>query len=129
MNRTWIGIGGVLLVLIIVFAFFVLRTSEGTMPAKATAPETIQIERIKDVYKKGVHTISGVALVPTACTKIDTVATTTAAGIVVNIASVSDTGMCLELPSEIPFSVTATAPQTATTNVYLNSKLATSTSL
>jgi hypothetical protein len=134
--RIWIGVGIFLGVLIIGFAFFVFRITEGPVtPSAPEAPITgiSEVQVLSDTYKKGVHTIKGTATVPTACTTLNATssaadyASTSAQGIRINLSAETDDGICLDIPTQAYFSITQTAEQNATVSVYANGELITST--
>ncbi len=135
--RIWILIGIFLGVLLIAFGVFVFRITEGPPPVAATdtqAGAAITDIHFLDSYKKGVHSIKGTALVPTACTTLSATvsaseATTASSSPVIRIdlnAPVDD-GPCLLLPTASPFTLSINAVASAPIEVYTNGTLATST--
>lgn len=129
--RVWIGVGIFLGVFIIAFAIFALRTTEGPAAATATVPDAAAITDVSvtDTYtsKSGLHTIKGTATVPNACTPLTATTSMSAASstvIRVDLSAERGTGVCLELPTEVSFSVTSDAPKDDSVEVYANGALA-----
>lgn len=117
-------------VFIIAFAIFALRTTEGPAPASTTASNEAAITNVKvtDTYtsKTGLHTIKGTATVPNACTPLAATTSMSAASstvIRVDLSAESGTGVCLELPTQVSFSVTSDAPKDDSVEVYANGGL------
>lgn len=131
--RIWIGVGAFLGVLIIGFAFFVFRISEGPVPSPSPKASTTEISdvHVSDTYKKGVHTVKGTATVPTACTTLTATssvieeASTSESIIRIDLSAEPDTGTCLKLPTEMKFSITQSADHGASIAVYANGEFAT----
>ncbi len=89
---------------------------------------------LRDNYKKGLHTISGSLMVPTACT----IATTSARvvgeasstrHILVAVGLSKDTDVCLQLPTRIVFTTTLAAPAALPVEMMVNGALASTTDL
>lgn len=130
---TIIAIGGAL---ILGFIYFVPPTNdlsvtpeEGVVPATTTPSVTV-----KDSYKKGTHTITGSILAPNACTVVTatsnvvpSVASSTPAVITLRISMPEDTGICLQVPQEKSFSVTAVAGADAVIQATVNGQMASTT--
>lgn len=133
--RIWIGVGVFLGVLIIAFAFFVFRITEGPVTPTVSEPAVTiisDVRNVADTYKKGVHTVHGTVTVPTACTEIEANASVDSESsstpvIRVDLSAESDTGTCLMLPTNKTFSVQATLTGSAPIAVYVNGVLATTT--
>lgn len=129
--RVWIGVGIFLGVFIIAFAIFALRTTEGPAPVshEESTVAVITGVTVTDTYssKTGLHTIKGTAKVPTACTPLTATTSMSEASstvIRVDLTATRDAGVCLELPTEVPFSVTSSAPKNDSVEVYTNGTLA-----
>lgn len=131
--RSWILFGIFLGVFIFAFGIFAYRISESPAPSKETgtaAGAAISDIRITDTYKKGVHTIRGTATVPTACTRLSAAASVPDASstlIRVDLSAQIDEGMCLAVPTAVPFTLTATASAGVPVEIYANGTLATTT--
>ena len=80
--------------------------------AKATSAEPVVI--VHDTYRKGVHTVNGTLMAPNACTFATAIATLVGSPssqkIAVAVSLSPDVGVCLQLPQQIPFSTTLSAP-------------------
>lgn len=103
---------------------------ESTTEVIATVPEVT----VRDVYRKGTHTITGSLQVPNPCSVIETQATLEGAdsdtkSILVAITIPKDTGICLQEPVTLPFSVTIPAPTNLPIQVTVNGITATVTVL
>jgi len=106
------------------FALSVPRAREikDISPTQTLATTTPTLT-LRDVYKKGVHTISGSVTAPDACTTVSAVAafaSSTGPNILINLTMPPDTGRCLEMPTKIPFSVTVAAPSQVPIEVHVN---------
>lgn len=79
-------------------------------------------------FKKGVHTITGSVWAPNACTSATVEATLTETSrILLDVSMPEDTGLCLEVPTEVPFSTSVTAPEEALVDVRVNGVVASTT--
>lgn len=138
MRPAWIAIGTFFAVVIAVtlfFGFFLLFGASKDVPAQrssmAGSASDITLLSVSDSYHKGMHTITGTLMLPTACTPF--AATTSPEGnggtngIRVDIASEVDDGVCLALPATTTFTATAAGAASSTVSVYLNGALATTT--
>jgi hypothetical protein len=130
--RTWVTLGIFIAVLAAAFSVYALHISESTPPkpeASVTGAAITDIS-ITDTYKKGVHTIKGTATVPTPCTLLSadiSASSSTPPVIRIDLTAPLDEGMCLHVPKTVPFTLTVTAPADASTTVYANTVLATTT--
>ena len=84
--------------------------------SRAEASSTEPVVTLQDVYRKGVHTLSGTLQAPDACTFATASATLIGAtsssqSIVLAISMPADVGVCLQLPQPTAFSTTLSAPQ------------------
>lgn len=130
----WASAGIIAVVIVIAFAFSVPRTrdiavEESIVPTTDIVPTVT----LRDVYKKGVHTISGSLETPNACTTVLASATATgtassADSILVAIITQFDTGVCLQVPTSVRFETTVTAPADLPITATVNGSLATTTS-
>lgn len=104
-------------VILIGFLISAPRTSEAPVALEAAVAPTIVPEvTLKDVYKKGTHTISGSLAAPNACASVEASATQTtdtsgAEHILVAVTLTEGEGTCLEVPTVMTFSTTLAAPQ------------------
>ncbi|MFZ2500818.1 MAG: hypothetical protein WAW90_02400 [Minisyncoccia bacterium] len=89
---------------------------------------------LRDVFKKGTHTITGSIEAPTPCTEISTEAllnnaSSSAKSILVKIIMLEDAGVCLKRPTTIRFGATIDAPASLPLSVTVNGNAATITDL
>lgn len=89
---------------------------------------------LRDVYRKGVHTITGSIEVPDACTAVSAQASrigdaSSTESILVEISMPEDSGICLERSTEARFSATVTAPAGLPMTATVNGVAATTTVL
>lgn len=127
--RSWIIAGALIIALIGAYGVYALKAGEGANAPKppANSAPAASVVSVKDVYSKGIHTITGVVLAPDACTSIETTVATSSAPSLY-LVTPADGDICLELPTEVPFSAEIDADATTSTMVYLNEVLATTTS-
>ena len=125
-KRLWAASAIIALVVIVGFALSVPHTRDIARTASsedkaATVPRVI----LHDVFKKGVHTITGSLDAPNACTIVTALASPVSdasgvIGILVALSLPEDTGVCLQVPTRESFSATISAPAhlpiTATVN-------------
>jgi hypothetical protein len=128
--RVWIGVGIFLGVFIIAFAIFALRTTEGPAPVPEAPSDVAAVSdvTVTDTYssKSGLHTIKGTATVPTPCTPLaatTSMSTASSTVIRVDLTATRDTGVCLQMLTPVPFSVTSDAPKDDSVEVYVNGAL------
>ncbi|MFZ1987520.1 MAG: hypothetical protein WAV21_00600 [Minisyncoccia bacterium] len=131
--RVWIAAGVFIVVGIGAFFVFVFRTGEDVPLEKDTeisAPVMTDLT-FTHTYKTGTHTIRGAVTVPTRCitvaAKAIVDASSTPENIRLDLTAPSETGVCLRLPTNASFSVTAQANEDATLSIFENGVLATST--
>lgn len=89
---------------------------------------------LRDSYKKGQHTIAGSVTAPTACAAVTATATfleeaSSTGRIAVALSLSNETGVCLQLPTPLSFSVTLAAPAALPISVTVNGVEASTTAL
>jgi hypothetical protein len=92
---------------------------------------TTPLVSLHDVYKKGVHTITGSVMAPDACTQVSVEATLSdlsSSTILLALTMPPDEGPCLTIPTPTPFTTSLTAPRDALVEVRVNGLIASSTS-
>lgn len=124
------------IVIAIVFGGFLIsapRAREArettTINTKDEATTTAPVS-VKDVYKKGVHTLSGTVTAPDACASVSASAVFASGNqaIALNISMPPPTGVCLTIPTDIPFRAVVTAPEDTPIAVFVNGVNATTSS-
>ncbi len=121
------------LLILMLFVLSVPRTQELPIPKKEDA-ELIRTPSVsvRDVYKKGVHTLTGSIIAPNACTLVTTRATLTGTAsssqtIALMLTMPDDSGICLQVPTRVTFSTTVTAPASLPISVSVNGTEASTT--
>ncbi len=135
-TRLWI-VASILAILIVAdFIFSVPHTKDIPVENAAlpTAPTSQPVVSVQDVYRRGVHTISGSITVATPCTEVSAAASLTGTAsttqtILVAITAPEDTGICLQQKTIVPFSTTLSAPAQLPLVVTVNGETASTTSL
>jgi hypothetical protein len=121
---------------IILIGFVIFTPHTRDLPSAASiaaaGEASVPAVTLSDAYRKGVHTLSGSLVAPTACTEASAQAATTtdatgAAEIAVAITMPQDSGVCLELPTTLTFSASVAAPAGLPIVVTVNGALATTT--
>lgn len=125
--RLWISAAIIAFIVLITFALSVPHTREAEVTSVLLSePEEVPSVSLRDSFKKGVHTISGSVEAPNACASVSSSATLVGdasgggEGILVAVSVSSDSGVCLQIPAQIDFKTTISAPAnlpiTATVN-------------
>jgi hypothetical protein len=100
-------------------------SEEKASTATGTPPVTIH-----DSVKKGLHTITGSVTAPNACAAVSaeaSFASSTEPIIKLDITISEDSGVCLQVPTEIPFSASVAAPAAADIEARVNGLIASTT--
>ena len=128
-HHVQLAVAAFIVVLVIVYLLFAFHTQDGAMP-KATGQTVPQVAltQIKSLYAKGSYRVSGAVSVPTPCYTLSSQVSTATSSIRIDLSSPVDTGVCLQVPTAETFSVSAVGSKGASIQVYLNGKLATTTS-
>ncbi|MCX6790521.1 MAG: hypothetical protein NTV60_03290 [Candidatus Kaiserbacteria bacterium] len=130
-TRLWVVATIIASIILAGFALSVPRAKDGSLPPKVPEPiESIPAVTVRDVLKKGVHTITGSLLAPTACTSIEATASLVKDEyILVSISMPKDSGVCLEEATTVSFSTTLVTPNTLPIKTTVNGKEASTTEL
>ena len=134
-RRLWIAAAIIALVVIGSFILFVPHVREvAQAPTLDTPAQPVPPVTLKDVFKKGVHTISGAVETPNACATLVAEATSTVSAsgenrIQIVLKIFPDMGVCLQLPAIKNFSTTIAAPAHTPITVMVNGAAATTTVL
>lgn len=133
-TRLWVSATIIAFVILITFASSVPHTSEIDMklPIQSeivSAPSVI----LHNSFKKGVHTISGSVEAANACSSVTASAAlvsdaSNVKNILVTISMSSDSGVCLQVPTQIDFKTTISAPADLPITATVNGVLASTTS-
>lgn len=127
-KRLWVVTAIIALIIVVGFVFSVPHTRDIPLE-KATeeVEQTIPQVTLQDVFKKGLHTITGSLEVPNACVAVMANATLIGEGIEVAISLSSDEGVCLQVPTIVTFKTTITAPAQVPLSVTVNGVAASTT--
>ncbi|HET9641500.1 MAG TPA: hypothetical protein VFP46_01460 [Candidatus Paceibacterota bacterium] len=130
-TRLWIAAAIIAAVIVVGFVLTVPHTTEAPRSVQTQEAAPAPTVSIRDSYKKGTHTLTGSVLAPDACTTIAAEASlaggTTSPAILVALTTTPASGVCLELPTSLPFKVTVSAPAKAAIQTTLNGALASTT--
>ena len=111
--RLWISAAIIAAAVLLAFTLSVPRTRDlGPVGPSSQSAEASAVT-LHDALRKGVHTISGSVTAPDACTTASAEATLVGEAtttILVAIKTQRGPGVCLELPTEVPFETTLEAP-------------------
>lgn len=134
-TRLWIAATIIASVIVAGFLFSVPHTSNVALSEEpeAASPAAPSVA-LRDVFKKGVHTITGSVEVPDACATASVQAllegdTPETRRIVVAVSLEESEGVCLELPTRADFSATLAAPAGVPLTATVNGAAATTTAL
>lgn len=124
-------------VILLSFAFLTPHAREVTnAPLLPMIAPPTPVVAVHDTFKKGTHTITGSIVAPNACTVISADAApitgadaSTTESILVAISMPEDSGICLQVPTEMPFSVTLDAVAELPISVTVNGVSASTTAL
>lgn len=124
--RLWVAATIIALLIIITFALSVPHTRDVEIRSPfPSATTSIPVVTLHDVFKKGIHTITGSIETPNACATVSAEARMTSdasntESILVAISMHTDANVCLQLPTRTLFQTTIPAPAhlpfTATVN-------------
>ena len=136
MNHTRLLVTATIIAAIIFIGFMlsVPHTHDAKQISLPPPPTPAPSVAIRDVFKKGVHTLTGSIEAPNACTSLATKATLAGSAsstqyILVAITMPEDSGVCLERSVKMPFSLTISAPANLPVQVSVNNTMATTTDL
>lgn len=132
-KRLLVAAAIIALVIVIGFVLSVPHTREVTRVFEPEPEVVVPSVTIRDVFKKGTHTITGSLMAPNACASITAQASLesdvsgTERSILVALVMLADTGICLEVPTRVTFSTTIAAPAQIPITVSVNGSVATTT--
>lgn len=132
-TRLWIAAGIIAVIVVGGFVLSVPHTTELREAASLPSVPSVPSVALRDSYKKGVHTITGSITAPNACAQMSAAASlsgaTSSPSILVAISLTDTGGVCLELPTELPFKLTQSAPAQAPIQVLVNGAVASTSAL
>lgn len=117
------------LILIIGFVLSVPHTHDAALKKAAAVVPAAPAVTLQDSFKKGVHTLKGSVAVADACTFVTADATlqggaSSTPSILLALSVPADSGICLDVPTDAPFSTTIAAPQHTPILVVVNGVVA-----
>lgn len=132
-RRLWVAAAIIAFIIIAGFAFSVPHTRDAARVSVSESAPTVPLVTLHDVFKKGMHTITGSLLAPNACTIVTAHASlqgdaSSTESIHVVLSMPSDVGVCLELPTRVNFSTTIAAPARLPLTATVNGSAASTTS-
>lgn len=115
-KRLWVSAAIIAFVILIAFVLSVPHTrnvGEKFSPLIETA--SVPSVTLHDSFKKGLHTISGSLVAPNACAPVSASATlagnaSSTQSILIAISLQTDSGVCLQMPTQMNFQTTISAP-------------------
>ncbi len=132
--RLWTSAAIITVIIFVSFVLSVPHTRDLPRPQMQQEKiiEIVPTVTIHDVFKKGVHTITGSILAPTPCTSVtasaELVGTASSTdSILVIITMPKDTGVCLQEPARLNFSTTINASASLPIHATVNGMSATTT--
>lgn len=131
-TRLWTSAGIIAVVIVVSFMLSVPHTRDVVhAPSPEATTTNVPIVTLHDVFKKGMHTITGSLITPNACTPVTAVATVVGSvstqSILVALTMPEDTGVCLQEPTRTKFSATISAGAGALIQATVNGHVATTT--
>lgn len=135
MNHRRLWVAAAIIGLIILAGFFLSVPHTRDLPVAQVTSATasaVPVVTFRDVFKKGTHTISGSIMAPNACMAVSSAAhlagvATSSQSIQVELTMPPDTGICLQVPTKIPFQTALAAPAHLPVTITVNGVPATST--
>lgn len=131
-TRLWTSAVIIALVVIVGFVLSVPHTRDAGLTSSLSVTTEVPVVTLRDVFKKGVHTITGSVTAPNVCTIISAEATlsTDASGaqsILVAVSLPEDAGTCLQVPTKMNFQTSVSAPAQLPFTATVNGSAATTT--
>lgn len=132
--RLWLLTAIIVLFIIIGFVLSLPHhTHEMVHVSVPQAMEIIPTVTLHDIFKKGMHTITGSVEAPDACTIVTSTASlegnsSSTESILIAISMPVDTGICLQIPTIMNFSTTIAAPPRIPITATVNGSVASTTS-
>ncbi len=132
-KRLWVASTIIVSVVLVGFVFSVPNTRDvDSALSFASATTSVPLVTLRDSFKKGLHTITGSIQAPNACTTVTAGASllgdaSNASGIVVALSMPEDSGICLQVPTQVNFTVTISAPANLPIHATVNGTTASTT--
>lgn len=131
-TRLYAAAAIILAIIVASFALSVPRTKDVAVRKAAEPASGVPPVTVRDSFRRGTHTISGTVEAPNACTAVSATATLegdadNTARILLAISMPEDSGICLQVPTHIPFEASVAAPSNVPITVHINGQPATTT--
>lgn len=127
-QRLWVA---ATIIAVFVFVGFILSVPHtrdvGEVLSQQNGETEIPSVSLRDSFKKGLHTIIGSLQTPDACTVVTAEASADAGSIFVTLSTQRDAGVCLQVPTDVNFRATVSAPPGLPIVVTVNGAMATTT--
>jgi len=132
-TRLWIAATIIAFLIVVSFVFSVPHTRDVVRESAPQSVTTVPLVTLRDVFKKGLHTITGSVEAPNACSIVTAQANlqgdaSSTQSIQIALSMPVDTNVCLQLPTRMNFSTTITAPAQIPITATVNGLVATTTS-
>lgn len=129
-TRLWVSAAIIALVVSIGFVLSVPHTRDVVEIAAPSSETKVPLVTLHDVFKKGLHTITGSIEASNACTSVRAEASVTGEAsstqsILVAITMADEAGICLQLPTPMAFQTTISAAARLPIIVTVNGAVAT----
>ena len=131
-TRLWAAAAIIAFLILAGFVFSAPHTHDVAQAPASSAAATVPSVTLHDVYKKGMHTITGSIEAPNACAVVTAQANplddaSTTVGIQVAVSLSTDTNVCLQVPTTMSFSTTIAAPAHLPLSATVNGAAASTT--
>ncbi len=132
-TRLWVAAAIIAIAIIGGFMLSVPHTRDVIQAPPPPAAVVVPLVTLHDAFAKGTHTITGSLEAPDACTIVTATSTlegdaSTTESVAVAVSMPSDTGVCLQMPTQMNFSTTITAPAHVPITATVNGSVASTTS-
>ena len=133
-NRARFWVAATIIAAIVIIGFIASVPHTRDVPhEESPAPEPVApAVTLRDSFKKGLHSFTGSVMAPDACSMVTASSSlegdaSTTELVVITLSIPADTGVCLQLPTELGFSTTIAAPSGTSVRVMVNGAEATTT--
>ena len=126
--RLWTSAIIIACVVVVSFVLSVPHTRDVLhVPAAPVVAASVPTVALHDTFKKGMHTITGSLMATNACTTVTVSSNVVGNSIHVALLLSTDSGVCLQLPTNVSFKTTIVAPAQLPITSTVNGVAATTT--